>query len=635
MTPLTEIYKIRRTANGKYEVYNKDTGHVYGTHDSREDALKQQRVLYMKVPPDKEMREADDFEDGADDDVMESVPANAPESDFADPPSGLYIGDAKHAAWAVQAVTSGLEGNKAKARNKPGVKTKIASAIRKFYSGDLEKYYLSWLHTGKKPGERPASEVIHEMLSFSVPSIAVSSKPDVPLAPGVDIEAIRAKDPSPVFITRPIGILDGLSENGLRYNDYLLREVERQVIAKRPPARLGHVPDADKSWKVPDAVGFWVGALRVGDILYGKCYILPNRPFHDEVQVSDAVGSQLSNSIYGDASLSIGEDGEATCVGLALESIDFVPPERAALQALGGDFEVTREMKEGDKAMAEGHDDKAADLTLIKKTVKPEALYEAMSDEQKKHVAEAHLRECAAAMVKDMLSEAQRGAVVEARMKEAKSQEVYEMLSESQRSELAETLLGKLDPEHFGKTLQEATRKVLAESLAKGLGMKLTHEEEDQEVDEKSLAEMKTLQASLAEMQTTLKRYEREDFERSLDQAVDGFFADWQVRGEEGKKKVDALKKNLRVLTVAEMAGSTKIEDIKPNADKAWENVKPLAEMTKASLAGPSAYVGVNSSSGAGSNPYGYDKQTGRYSDEAVSRAVQRANMPVVRGGNS
>src|ERR1041384_1928869 len=84
------------------------------------------------------------------DGMSESVPKGAPESDFAAPPSGLYVGDAKHVALAVQAVTSGLRGNVAKKASAPGVKSKIAAAIHKFYDGSKQQYYLSWLHTGKK-----------------------------------------------------------------------------------------------------------------------------------------------------------------------------------------------------------------------------------------------------------------------------------------------------------------------------------------------------------------------------------------------------------------------------------------------------------------------------------------------------
>ena len=38
-------YDIRKKGD-KWQTYNKDTGDVKGTHDSREDALRQMRLLY-------------------------------------------------------------------------------------------------------------------------------------------------------------------------------------------------------------------------------------------------------------------------------------------------------------------------------------------------------------------------------------------------------------------------------------------------------------------------------------------------------------------------------------------------------------------------------------------------------------
>lgn len=461
----------------------------------------------------------------------------------------------------------------------------------------------------------PERKTIHEMLSFDVPYSAGGTMPDVPLAPGVDIEAIRANDPNPLFVVRPVGVLGAVSENGLLYDDYLLSEIERQIIEKRPPARQGHVPSENKSWSVPDSAGFWVGALRQGDTLYGKCYILPNRPFHDEVQVNEAVGGQIGNSIYGDATLSVGEDGQMQCVGLALESIDFVPPERAALQALGGEFEVTREMI-GEMDMA-GKEDK-----------------EPMSTDQKKAIAEAYLKECNAAMVKEMLSEAQRKAVASDCVKEMQPTDVSEMLSEAQMTHCAELNIGKIDPNDFVEKLSEDGRKGLAESLAKGLGMKLTREDDD--MSETSIAEMRTMKATVSELQAAIKRYERQDFERALDAAVAGKFSHLVVKTDDGKRKIATLIANLRPQVVAEMAGSTKIEDIEPAATRAYESAafKPLAEMTIQSLSGPSAFVGVTSVPGqASDNRFGWDPQTGRYSDDAVAKAQQRTNL-VNRGGN-
>lgn len=602
-------YDTRKVNDHEWETYNPDTGKVYGTHPTEEKAIAQKKLLYAKSPPDKEVKEDDDMTE-----MSESVPKGAPESDFADPPSGLYVGDAKHAALAVQAVTGGLRGNKAKARNDPGVKSKIAAAIRKFYSGKQQKYYLSWLHTGKKPEEKPTGEMtIHEMISFSIPSVSMPDMPDVPLFPDIDIESIRARDPNPIFVTRPIGVLDGVSENDLVYDEYLLSEIERQVRDKRPPARNGHVPDDAKSWMVPNPVGRWVGVLRLGNVLYGKCYIYRDTPFHEDIQVTDAVGGQQSNSIYGDATLSVGEDGQMKCVGLALESIDFVPPERAALQVLGGEFEVTREMKERETmANDNDSDDKKA-----------------LSEAEKKAIAEAYLRECDYGKVKEMLSEAQRGDVAKGCMSEMGAEKVYEMLSEAQRDNLAETILGKITPESVAGKIQESSRKVVAESLAKGMGMKLTREE-DEEVSEGKIAEMKaaisemsTLKKQIAELQQVNAAHQLADFNRALDGAIDAKFAHIVIRTDDGKRKINSLKANLRPQVVAEMAGSTKIEDLEAATTRAYEAeaFKPLAEMTIQSLSGPSAMVGVSSGGAAGQNSLGWDDRTRRYSPEAVKAA--------------
>ena len=49
-------YNIRKKGD-KWEVYNPDTGKVYGTHDTRKAAEDQQKALYVNAPPDKEVKE--------------------------------------------------------------------------------------------------------------------------------------------------------------------------------------------------------------------------------------------------------------------------------------------------------------------------------------------------------------------------------------------------------------------------------------------------------------------------------------------------------------------------------------------------------------------------------------------------
>lgn len=569
--------------------------------------------------------------------ISESIPKGAPESDFADPPKGLYVGDAKHARLAVQAVTTGFRGNTAKSKSKPGVKAKIAAAVRKFYKGAQQKYYLSWLRTGKKPDKMPTGEMVSEMISFSVPTVE-NPLADIPLDPAILLR-LKELDPNASFVTRPIGLLDGESDNGLKYDEYLMSEIERQVLEKRPPARLGHVAEADKSWKVPDTVARWVAALRVGPVLYGKAYVYPGQPFHEDVQVSDAVGAQLANSIFGDASLIVDEDGTMRCVGLDLESIDFVPPERAALKELGGEFDLTTEMYSREETMAEKHDDRAADLDLIKRTVKPEALYEAMSEEQKRHAVETYMKECSPDKMFEMVPKAKRKALAEnlskgmgMKLTREQDEEEEEEAKEEEAKKSREEEAKKPREEEGRRTREEEAKAKEEEAKAKEEGRRTREEEEEtREESKKSVAEMAALRKSVAEMEKTIRRYERDDFERALDEQVKAYFADWQVRGEDGKKKLAALEKNLRVLTVAEMAGSTKTEDIKQASEKAWENVKPLAETTKASLAGPNAFVGPSNNH---QNAYGFDPQTGLYDEEAKQRAIARTNILPPRGGN-
>ena len=46
---------IRKVKN-KYEVYNPDTGHVYGTHPNRASAIQQLRALYANIKDMKEKK---------------------------------------------------------------------------------------------------------------------------------------------------------------------------------------------------------------------------------------------------------------------------------------------------------------------------------------------------------------------------------------------------------------------------------------------------------------------------------------------------------------------------------------------------------------------------------------------------
>ena len=559
---------------------------------------------------DTEYLDSDGDFDG---DMVESVPAGASPEDFADPPSGLYVGDAKHAALAVQAVTGGLEGNKAKSRNDPGVKGKIASAIRKFYSGKEQAYYLTWLHTGKKPDSKPTSETKVSEMRIIMPSYSIADEasfPEVPTSPNVDIAALTSGDIAPCYVTRPLAILNAVSENGLPYNEAIFNGVLDQVNSSPRPARRGHVSPEGKSSDFPPDVGYWIGASVANwqgqPTVFGKCYVVPGE-MRDMIMRRRATGTGLSNSLYGNVTTADDGDGNPVPVDVVIETIDFVPEERAALQALGGDFVVTREMKEG-KDMDNSDVHEVAMREAIQ-ALPPKDLCEMMTPAQGHQATQIHMKEC-------KCSECTDGAV-------------HEMLSDARRQKVAEThMREEATPQETYDMLPTASRQHVAEAHCAEMGMKMVPKEAKVE-DESAMREMKQ---QLSEMATVLKQYQRAEFDRTLADTVDSYFADWQVKTANGTEKLNALKANLRVLTVAEMAGSTSADDVKPASERAWANVKPLAETTLAALAGPglTQTVSVN---GAGNPRNGWDPITGRYSDEFVSGAVRQTNTLGGRSG--
>lgn len=530
--------------------------------------------------------------------VAETVPKDAPESDFAFPPHGLYIGDANHAHLAVQAITSGLEGNVAKipADKMATVKAKIHAAIAKFYHGDEAKYYETWLSTGKKPDDKPAAEMHVSEIRLSTPDFAFKGKPpNVPLAPGVDYDALIAMtcpachgdgcpkcdkkgtipDPSPLFVIRPLGVLGAISENNLKYDQELLDEIRMAVIQKKPAGRQGHVSEENSSWEFPDDVSLWVGAAQHGDTLFGKAFIYRDTPFYEMVKKRKAAGSTLSNSIWGKGHFEPNSDGTQRLRGLNLETIDFAPAERAALQQLGGQFQTTSEMTDETKGvppMADQHDDKEQDLALIRGEIAkmaPHALHEMMTAEQRKHVTETHLREMEPASV-------------------------YEMMP--------------LDH-----------KKSCAECYAKEFGQKPTAE-----MGNANTAEMTTLKKSVAEMQSMIAEYRQRDFDMALDKAAAKPFSTWNVNKPENKKAIVGAQGNFAMYIVAEMAtmqGGQKIENIEKAAESAWPKYEPQAALLKIAVTGGNVITGEGVvSEQTSNNKWGWDEATQSYTKEAVDR---------------
>mgnify|MGYP001613079040 CR=1 FL=1 len=187
------------------------------------------------------------------------------------------------------------------------------------------------------------SEFIHE----SIVGEFRGNFPDVPIAPGVDMEELKALDPDPMFVTlQVVPKVGSVSKNGVLYDENLVTSVERQINEKRPGGIFGHIKDEDRDTSYPIPDGIWVGAKRVGDSLWAKVLVSPGAA-KDHIRRLKAVGGQISTSIYGKGSYETVKPGVRRLSRFDLESLDFAPPARAALGHAVTPF-VTAEMENTD-----------------------------------------------------------------------------------------------------------------------------------------------------------------------------------------------------------------------------------------------------------------------------------------------
>ena len=178
--------------------------------------------------------------------------------------------------------------------------------------------------------------------------------PDVPLAPGIDMDALKLADPDPLFVTLPvIGEIGAVSKNGLHYDDGLVAMIQDQIINNRPGALFGHIPKDKRDSADPIPAGMWVGARQDGGKLWAKAYIPPGAA-RDHFRTLKALGRRIATSIWGEGKFEALKDGTKRAVSFSLQSLDFASPERAALggghvpiftaeMTQQGEYEMTRD----------------------------------------------------------------------------------------------------------------------------------------------------------------------------------------------------------------------------------------------------------------------------------------------------
>lgn len=333
-----------------------------------------------------------------------------------------------------------------------------------------------------------ASEQVHE---YTVGEFK-GNYPDVPIPDGV-LSALQELDANPFFVTLPIiPEVGAISKNGLLYDEALVNSVESQINTNRPGGIFGHLKDADRNTAFPIPEGMWVGAKRDGNALWAKAYV-SSGPGRDYLKRLKAVGGKIATSIYGKGDYQeTATKGVRRLTSFNLESLDFAPPERAAL-GYGASPIVTAEFEQENEEM--DRNQIIAELTV---------------------------------------------------------------------SDIPTTLIDAIIAEAQAKSTQRVQVTELTTQVA----------ELSQQVSDRD--------AVIAELRVA-------EFDRAVDGKVIEL-TDWKV-SEDGKPKLDALRRMFKSRIVAEMDGERDPAKVQKVVDAVWADLQPIAETVRDHLSGPPAIV--------------------------------------------
>lgn len=201
------------------------------------------------------------------------------------------------------------------------------------------------------------------------------SYPDVAIAKDVDVSLLTKGDDDPTFITIPVGKAGVTSGNYIHYDDEFVQEFERQVLATKPIGIMGHLKEEDRSTAFPTEAVHWVGAQRVGELLWGKGYVPPGEA-RDRIRRYKAQGKQIATSIdaYFDRVWSKTLNAyHAVGSTLKLNQIDIAPADRAGIPDLAAVPQLTTEMVDAENEHSKEEGDMPDKLQVIQEMTAEDA----------------------------------------------------------------------------------------------------------------------------------------------------------------------------------------------------------------------------------------------------------------------
>lgn len=97
--------------------------------------------------------------------------------------------------------------------------------------------------------------------------------------------------------------------------------------------------------------------------------------------------------------------------------------------------------------------------------------------------------------------------------------------------------------------------------------------------------------ALVTELQTTVAEFRQQKFEAALDVRI-AELTNWQITAEDAQNKLDAFRRTLRSRVIAELGDERADEKVAETVKAIWDDLEPLAETLRDSLAGPAAVIG-------------------------------------------
>lgn len=305
--------------------------------------------------------------------------------------------------------------------------------------------------------------------------------PDVPIATGVDYDALVEGDSDPVFVTLPIGKANVKSGNKRFYDDKFVAELERQVLANKPVGLMGHLSAEARATEFPSEAVHWVGARRVGELLWGKGYVPPGDA-RARLKRYRASGKKIATSI--DAMLEGIWDDDVQAYRmkadtLRLYQIDIAPADRAGIADLAAVPHFTTEMS-GSGNYQEDYMDKLQairELTADDAQLLPAAVRNAVLGAATPAPEVAQVAEIRKALGLDDKADPVQAVTELCRQhaeqeKQAVTTKITELVSAGIQIETLRPLVQELVTARNPQTVQEAetvTKQVLESEAVKGL----------------------------------------------------------------------------------------------------------------------------------------------------------------------